>query len=250
MNPSTDLEILTYLKNNASMLSKHLPPSKAFTNRIRTHKTHLITLYNYWGNKNNYDLNKTHWKDSLKHFLENIYSPYNTSYTNLDNKYTRLTGDKIYRPIQGEKSDFIEEHQDDCHVCCEHINDRLSCGHWVCKSCIINSGKECCPLCRKVVSLNVDEVKRLTIIKEKNNPRRDPFSEHTETQEELLNMISVSLDMYYGPSRSPQNSPHAPAILQQAMQSVYLLRAWLTIYEYRNYSREQDLYIRARALIH
>ena len=167
MNPSTDSEILTYLKTNFQRLSWVLPASKSFTNKIRTHQKHLNNLFDYWLNERNYNLSKSDWKNTVQHFLENVYLPSNEDYIDLEKMYTSITNQKLARPTQGEKSDFIEEKQDECHVCCNEIKEHLSCGHFVCKSCIVNSGKETCPLCRKIVSLNIEEVKQMNVIKEK-----------------------------------------------------------------------------------
>ena len=47
----------------------------------------------------------------------------------------------------------------ECPVCVETILDSipLSCGHWVCRICIVKSGKMSCPLCRKNISMNSQE---------------------------------------------------------------------------------------------
>jgi hypothetical protein len=249
MNPSTDSEILSYLKANASFLSSKLPVSKSFTNRIRCHKKHLDNLFEYWLDERNYNLSRTYWKNSVEHFLENIYLPYNMDYPDLEKMYKRLTGNNIYRAIQGEKSDFVEEKQDECHVCCNEIQEHLSCGHYVCKSCIVNSGKETCPLCRKVVSLNIEEVKQMNIIKEK--MKREKYEEErrqiilqqpnqqvrhpTVTQEELTNMMSSVLGMYRtGPLRG---------------MSIPLLRAWCTVYDYNNFPSNNSVYQQALRII-
>jgi hypothetical protein len=245
MNPSTDSEILSYLKANASFLSSKLPVSKSFTNRIRGHKKHLDNLFEYWLNERNYNLSRTYWKNSVEHFLENIYLPYNMDYPDLEKMYIRLTGNNIYRAIQGEKSDFVEERQDECHVCCEEIKEHISCGHYVCKSCIVNSGKETCPLCRKIVSLNIEEVKQMNIIKEKmkrekyEEERRQLLSQQlrrpTVTQEELTNMISSALGMYRtGPFRG---------------MTIPLLRAWCTVYDYNNFPSDNSVYQQALRII-
>jgi hypothetical protein len=245
MNPSTDLEILTYLKTNFQSLSWVLPASKFFTNKIRTHQKHLDNLFDYWLNEKNYELKKSYWKNTVQHFLENVYLPSNEDYISLENMYTRLIGNKIARPIQGEKSDFVEERQEECHVCCGEINEHLSCGHFVCKSCIINSGKETCPLCRKVVSLNIEEVKQMNIIKEKmkrekyEEERRQLLSQQrhstvTTTQEEMTRYLSIGLEMYRGPFRA---------------MALNVLRPWCALYEMHNFSNENPVYQQARRIV-
>jgi hypothetical protein len=249
MNPSTDSEILTYLKANAVFLTSILPVSKSFTNRIRSYQKHLNNLFDHWLNEQNYNLEKTYWKNNVQHFLENIYLPNNSRYISLEHMHRRLTKQNIVRPIKGEKSDFIEEKQDECHVCCEEIKEHISCGHYVCKSCIVNSGKETCPLCRKIVSLNIEEVKQMNIIKEKmkrekyEDERRQILSQQpnqqprlpTVTQEELTNMISSALGMYRtGPFRG---------------MSIPLLRAWCTVYDYNNFPSNNPVYQQALRII-
>jgi hypothetical protein len=251
MNPSSDSEILTYLKANASFLSSKLPVSKSFTYRIRGHKKHLDNLFDYWLNERNYNLERTHWKNSVQRFLENIYLSNNPRYISLEHMYIRLTGKNIVRPIQGEKSDFVEEKQDECHVCCNEINDHISCGHWVCKSCIINSGKETCPLCRKVVSLNIEEVKQMNIIKEK--MKREKYEEErnqiisqqpnqqvryrtvTTTQEDITRYLSFGLEMYRE--------------LHSREMGLNTLTSWCALYEMHNFSNDNQVYQQARRII-
>jgi hypothetical protein len=246
MNPSTDSEILTYLKTNFQRLSWVLPASKFFTNRIRTYQKHLDNLFDYWLNERNYDLKKSYWKNTVQHFLENVYLPHNQDYIDLEKMYISLTCKNISRAIQGEKSDFVEERQDECHVCCNEIQEHISCGHYVCKSCIINSGKETCPLCRKVVSINLEEVRQMNIIKEKmkrekyEEERRQLLSQQNEerrpvTQEELTRMISTGLVMYRtGPLRA---------------MALNILRPWCALYEMHNFSNDNSVYQQARRII-
>ena len=246
MNPSTDLEILNYLKTNFVFLTSRLPVSKSFTNRIRSYQKHLNNLFDYWLDEPKYNLARTHWKNTVQHFLENIYLPSNDDYVELEKMYTRITNRKITRAVQGEKSDFVEERQDECHVCCGEINEYISCGHYVCKTCIINSGKETCPLCRKVVSLNIEEVKQMNIVSER--MKREKYEEerrqilsnenHVEqrsvTQEEITRMISTGLTMYRGPLRA---------------MALNILRPWCALYEMHNFSIENPVYQQARRIV-
>ena len=47
----------------------------------------------------------------------------------------------------------------ECPVCVESIIDTmpLSCGHWICRTCIVKSGKNKCPLCRQNVTISTQE---------------------------------------------------------------------------------------------
>jgi hypothetical protein len=182
MNPSTDIEILSYLRSNAANLSYFIPASKSFTNRIRNYEKHLDNTFKYLLS---YKCDNRTWIRNVKHFLESLYIPSNDSYNLLEKMYVEKTGEQINRGIIGEPSNFVEEKPDECHVCCKEFssNDKhLSCGHWICKSCIINSAKECCPLCRKVVSLTSVELK---LLKQKRN------IEFIERRQVISNDISM-----------------------------------------------------------
>jgi hypothetical protein len=47
----------------------------------------------------------------------------------------------------------------ECPVCIEEINDTipLPCNHWVCRICIVKSGKFKCPICRHAFSMSEQE---------------------------------------------------------------------------------------------
>ena len=61
------------------------------------------------------------------------------------------------------------EKPEECPICLEEFNDYESiplipCFHWVCKKCVINSGKNECPICRQEVELTKIELKQCTKI--------------------------------------------------------------------------------------
>lgn len=241
---STDTEILNYLRGNSRRLSYMLPASKFFTKKIRTYQKHLNSLFDFWLREENYNLSRRAWKEDVQHFLEHIHLPFNEDYISLEVMYVRLTKETILRAIQGEKSDFVEEKQDECHVCCDEIKDHLSCGHYVCKKCIINSGRETCPLCRKTVSLSLEEVKSVDIFKKKlkrereEEERRQLLSQHERTEEHLINMMSNSIAIF------DNNVVLRPL-------SLSMIRTWLRMYESNNYSRDNQVYIESiRRLTH
>ena len=65
---------------------------------------------------------------------------------------------------------FKSEKPCDCPVCYEPLSNEhksLSCGHWVHRECIINSKKECCPLCRQHVELTLEEKHKIHFLKVK-----------------------------------------------------------------------------------
>lgn len=257
MNPSTDIEILNYLRSNFTQLSFLLPSSKYFTNKIKKHEKHLDNLFDFWLNDESYKRYRGGWISSVRSFLENIYLPNNLDYLDLEKMYVTITKKKIVRGTQGEVTNFVEEKQDDCHVCCEEINDHLSCGHWVCKSCIINSGKDTCPLCRKTVSLTLDEVRQLNKVNER--MRQEKYEEERRqilqqierqqmlerqrqerrqqqtSQEQIIGMIEYGLINYRGPFREI---------------GLNLLRSWCSVYEMNNFSLEHPVYLEAIRIIY
>ncbi len=207
MNPSTDIQILSYLRSNAANLSYFIPASLSFSNRIRKYEKHLDNTFDYLLSYNVCGIHsKSVWVRIVKHFLESLYIPSNSLYIRLEKMYVEQTGEKINRGIIGEKSDFVEEKPNECPVCCEEFssNDKnLSCGHWVCKSCVVNSGKECCPLCRKVVTLTSNELKSLETIKNKRkleneiNERNQIISQiHSSHIRTIESFIEHSINKY------------------------------------------------------
>ena len=59
-------------------------------------------------------------------------------------------------------TDWKEEKPDECPVCCGDCEEHpLSCGHYVCSDCIVNSKKATCPCCRQDVALDVPVYQRL-----------------------------------------------------------------------------------------
>jgi len=53
---------------------------------------------------------------------------------------------------------------DECCVCYENIveNDRLSCGHYIHKQCIINSQKPQCSICRQDIELSQEDLDKIS----------------------------------------------------------------------------------------
>ena len=47
MNPSTDIQILSYLRSNAANLSYFIPASLSFSNRIRKYEKHLDNTFDW-----------------------------------------------------------------------------------------------------------------------------------------------------------------------------------------------------------
>ena len=59
-------------------------------------------------------------------------------------------------------TDWKEEKPTECPVCCGDCDEHpLSCGHYVCSDCIVNSKKATCPCCRQDVALDVPVYQRL-----------------------------------------------------------------------------------------
>lgn len=56
---------------------------------------------------------------------------------------------------------------EECPVCCSPFQLNLPlfpCYHWVCKDCIIHTGKKECPVCRQDVFLSKEEDKKIEIV--------------------------------------------------------------------------------------
>lgn len=83
-----------------------------------------------------------------------------------------------------DKNIFKQEKPNECPICCEQMNEKKpkSCGHWIHNECIINSGKQECPLCRKKIILTQQAVKKLKEIATRHH--KEKIEEETE---ELMN---------------------------------------------------------------
>ncbi len=51
----------------------------------------------------------------------------------------------------------------ECVICTENLDDEipLSCGHWIHRHCVVQSGKSECPMCRQPVRLTSQEKKQI-----------------------------------------------------------------------------------------
>ena len=59
-------------------------------------------------------------------------------------------------------TDWKQEKPEECPICCGDCDEHpLSCGHYVCSDCIVNSKKATCPCCRQDVALDVPVYQRL-----------------------------------------------------------------------------------------
>jgi hypothetical protein len=59
-------------------------------------------------------------------------------------------------------TDWKQDKPEECPVCCGDCDENpLSCGHYVCSDCIVNSKKATCPCCRQDVALDVPVYQRL-----------------------------------------------------------------------------------------
>ena len=59
-------------------------------------------------------------------------------------------------------TDWKQDKPEECPVCCGDCDEHpLSCGHYVCSNCIVNSKKATCPCCRQDVALDVPVYQRL-----------------------------------------------------------------------------------------
>jgi hypothetical protein len=117
---------------------------KLFRDIIPEEIYHLDLEYNKVINlNNNLDI------QLLQNSIMSKFNNNNDDMTNwLNNKRDITISNKIY------------DKPDDCSVCMSkvHCYDRLSCGHYVHKHCIVSSGKTQCPMCRNEVYLTKDEL--------------------------------------------------------------------------------------------
>ena len=165
---STDAEILQFLKSESSRLSNYLPASKIITSRIKKWERHLDNVLNsLLLDEDDNRLRSDFWKETTHLVLTRLYLPHNELYVSLEKLYTKKTRCVISRAIVGELTAFKEEQQDECHVCCESIDTHLSCGHWIHVDCVVQTGKAECPLCKKVVSMSIDNVIKMENISKK-----------------------------------------------------------------------------------
>jgi hypothetical protein len=70
------------------------------------------------------------------------------------------------------------EKPDDCPICLDEFNKYdsiplIPCLHWVCKKCVINSGKNECPICRQDVQLSKVELKQCNKISSKRQKEKE-----------------------------------------------------------------------------
>jgi hypothetical protein len=59
-------------------------------------------------------------------------------------------------------TDWKQEKPDECPICCGECEENpLTCGHYVCSNCIVNTKKATCPCCRQDVALDIPVYQRL-----------------------------------------------------------------------------------------
>lgn len=70
------------------------------------------------------------------------------------------------------------EKPDECPICLNEFNmfesiPLIPCYHWICKNCVINSGKNECPVCRQEVELSKSELKQCNKISNKRQKEKE-----------------------------------------------------------------------------
>ena len=92
---------------------------------------------------------------------------------------------------------FRLEKPEECPVCMESLQDvvvPLSCSHWVHPKCIVNWGKETCPLCRQHIFLPLHQRNQMRKIRDKGKMdeiRRE--IRENELDEDFIEILSISL---------------------------------------------------------
>lgn len=188
---------LTWLKHNASTLAHYMKPEYRFSERISKvgdRYRHVADAFS-----KHIDLD-THTSNSIlgkgfrilvPQFIE-LFENCHTSVVLFKAKYNRVkeqipgpnnqenneipdsrldsrVRNDLYRPRQVVHCNTIFDHPGDCPVCCMEIGqeERLSCGHYIHKSCIIFSAQTVCPMCRQEVELTREEHIKLSCVKHK-----------------------------------------------------------------------------------
>ena len=63
-----------------------------------------------------------------------------------------------------ENNNFHDERPEKCHICYENDEpSEMSCGHYCCRQCIVNSRRTTCPFCRKQIFLTPEEENAMDI---------------------------------------------------------------------------------------
>lgn len=186
---------LTWLKHNASTLAHYMLPEHRFTERIgkvndryRFVAAAFSKHFDLGTHKSNSILGKG-FRILIPQFLE-LFENCHTSIVLLKAQYNRLKSeipgtdnsinneipdhrldrrvrDDLYKQRQVVHCDTIFDHPGDCPVCCMEIGqqERLSCGHYIHKSCVIFSAQTVCPMCRQEVELSREEHIKLLCVK-------------------------------------------------------------------------------------
>jgi hypothetical protein len=79
-------------------------------------------------------------------------------------------------------------------VVCENQNClSISCGHQICKSCYIKSGKTTCPCCRKEIHEEIDEETRdlANFVIQMNKDKAEADEEFDIREDELIEQIQM-----------------------------------------------------------
>ncbi len=82
------------------------------------------------------------------------------------------------------------EKPDECPICCSEFTEGVPlfpCCHWICKKCVIQSGKEDCPVCRQPVILAKVEEKQLLRVKKQLD--KDKMQQQMEEDRRLAQEI-------------------------------------------------------------
>lgn len=78
--------------------------------------------------------------------------------------------------LEEEKTQCCISHQpliytypkpDECPICCSPFEIELPlfpCYHWICKNCIIHTGKKECPVCRQEIQLELQDQKKVNVV--------------------------------------------------------------------------------------
>lgn len=197
---STPEDILSFLKKECTRLSFYLPASKIITSRIKKWESHLQNVLNsLLLHEGDNRLRSAFWMSTVELVLTELYLPHNELFVALEQLYTRKTRRSIIREIVGEETDFKEERQDDCHVCCDSIDEPLSCGHWIHIDCVVKTGRPNCPLCKRVVSMSCENAVKMEQIKNTKKRQQEEMERREllntyPNQDPRINLLNIVRD--------------------------------------------------------
>jgi hypothetical protein len=128
-------------------------------------------------------------------------------------------GNKSFCKKHNQK--FKYDKPDDCPICTESLKDEkyplINCGHWIHHSCVIESGKAECPVCRAAVALTRGLKKELTK-KSKQMKNEREIEEFEEIREMVLAEQEDNNMMLYRVFRDIYHNGHSDEDINELLE--------------------------------